>query len=283
MANRRIHNSIHLDRFTRIVTLKAIDGRSRPETTAGAEQQPGSAQSAHSAASFQLAGPGARSLAGLADLALQALLFTGLAVAVSRSRPELFPRHTWPWAIPLAFAEFHILFQMLAESFSRGSTPGKRLAGVRVIAGDGGRLRGIAAVMRNICRVVDLLTGYLLSLVLMQKTSAAQALGDCAAGTMVIYRKPLRQQMADSGVPESLYSTSEAGYLLQAWMTRKDRMDDESQSASALDLAAYLHRKYDPHARELPEPATYLRLLYEDELADGKSAAAVATDIHPVQ
>lgn len=226
--------------------------------------------------SYQLAGAGARCLAGVFDLLIQAALFSALAWGALLYRPDLFPQESWPWAIPVGFIELHLIYHMLCESIT-GSSLGMRAVGVRLISTTGGRSRPLRIILRTLCRVPDLLlTGYALSFFMITRSAQRQGFGDRIASTLVLYRAPLRQQMAISDVPESLYSTSEAGYLLQAWMQRNSRMDMESKSASALDLAAYLHSTYDPDARDLPEPAIYLRDLFEKEMAEPPVKSAIA-------
>lgn len=224
--------------------------------------------------SYQLTGAGARALAGLIDFALQITTFAIAARLLATGRPDLAPPSSWPWAIPLALAEWHILYIMLAESILRGRTPGRMLVGLRVITTGGHTLKPAGALWRALCRAADLLLGcYSISFVMINTGVRRQSLTDRLGGNYMIYSSPLRQQLAAADVPESLYSTSEAGYLLEAWMQRNPRMDKESQAASALDLSAYLHRVYEPDARDLPDPATYLQTLFEKEMEQASSAS----------
>lgn len=216
--------------------------------------------------SHQTAGAGARSLAGFADLSIQAIVFTGMAWMALRYRPDLFPRESWFWAGPVAFAEWHIIYLMLFESFTGGLTPGKALMDLRVIGLDGKNPTPRRLVVRNVTRVFELALGcYLGAFFCISSRSRRQRLGDRYAHTTVIYSTPLAGQLYQSEVPESLYSTSEDGYLLQAWIEREKRFDAESQMASAIDLAAYLHSKYDASNGDLPDPITYLHQLHEAE------------------
>lgn len=237
-------------------------------TPAVALRVPGDQQSI----SYQLAGSGARALAGMFDFAIQIVTFVVIARALYQWRPGLVPPGSWSWAVPLGFLEWHVLYLMLSESLFRGRTPGLALLGLRVISDAGSRPRPLQSVLRNLFRVPDVLGGYLTSFIMMNRTSERRSLGDRVAGTLVIYSTPLRDQMAAASVPESFYSTSEAGYLLQAWIERNSRMDTDSKSASALDLGAYLHSVYEPDARDLPEPSTYLHHLFEREMSGPEKA-----------
>ncbi len=216
--------------------------------------------------SHQVAGAGARCLAGLVDLGSQMVTFGAMAWLAVTFRPDLFPRSSWGWAFPVAFAEWHIIYLMLFESFTRGASPGKALLGLRVISLDGSPPSSRSLIVRNVTRVVEIALGvYTFAYYRINQMGSRQRLGDRSAGTIVVYAAPLTEQLYLSETPESLYSTSEDGYLLQAWVEREQRFDEESRMASAIDLAAYLHAKYDASTRDLPDPATYLKNLYDAE------------------
>lgn len=219
------------------------------------------------ARSHQLAGSGARFLAGLFDLLLQVIGFIVIAWVAITYRPEMFPPKSWPWAGPVAFVEWHIIYLMLFESFTRGTTPGKAILRLRVVSIHGKLPGPTAIVIRNICRILDLaLLGYGTCLLLVSGTRRRQRLGDRIAGTCVVYAIPLTRQLDVSLVPESLYSTSEDGYLLQAWTRREYRFDEESRVASATDLAAYLHSRYRDEEAKSKDPVSYLHDLHEAEM-----------------
>lgn len=247
-----------MDYFTQVVSIKSDDG--------GMTR------------SHQIAGAGARSLAGIADLLIQAVVFAGIAWMALRYRPDLFPRDSWFWAAPVAFAEWHIIYLMLFEGFTGGLTPGKALLGLRVIGVDGRNPTPRRLVVRNVTRVFELALGcYGGAFFWITLSERRQRLGDRYADTFVVFSTPLAGQLYQSEVPESLYSTSEDGYLLQAWIEREKRFDAESQMASAIDLAAYLHQKYDSSNEVLPGPITYLRELHEVENQPHQDEVAPAT------
>lgn len=237
-----------LDAFTRTITLH-------------------SAQAPHQPRTHQLANAGARTLAALTDLALQAISFAIIAWGAHRLQPHLVPPHTWPWAIPAAFIEWHIIYLMFFESFTRGTTPGKTLAGLHVVRTDGQRAGSVPLVVRNVARVIDIALGaYTVAAGIITRSQRRQRLGDSLAGTIVIYAQPLSQQLQRAHTPASLYSTSEDGYLLEAWLQRETGFDAESHMLSSLDLAAYLYKKYEGDTPPPQvDPPTYLRQLYHHE------------------
>jgi len=216
--------------------------------------------------SHQLAGGGARFLAGMVDFLIQTVSFIVLAWLAMQSRPDLFPRESWAWAVPVGFIEWHIIYMLLFESFTRGQTPGKTLLSIRIVTPEGKIPGSLAMIVRNFGRLGDLAFAcYLGALGLICSTRLRQRLGDLLARTVVIYRQPLAIQMQKARVPQSLYSTSEDGYLLQAWMEREPAMDNDSRQASAVDLAAYLHNKYDGSEVTEQDAIGYLRDLYKAE------------------
>jgi len=78
---------------------------------------------------------------------------------------------------------YYIFFEMIWN----GQTPGKRLARLRVIRGDGGPIGLTESVIRNLIRLVDFLPLiYGLGVVVMFVDGKARRLGDLAAGTMVV-------------------------------------------------------------------------------------------------
>jgi uncharacterized RDD family membrane protein YckC len=82
----------------------------------------------------------------------------------------------------------YFLYHPLLESLTHGRTPGKRMAGIRVVARDGG-VAGIGIhLLRNIFRLLDSLPGvYALGLAAMIATRTQSRIGDLAAGTLVIF------------------------------------------------------------------------------------------------
>lgn len=87
----------------------------------------------------------------------------------------------WPWLAALSFAYF-----TLPESVF-GATPGKALAGLRVVRTDGGPLGIGAVVLRNLLRPIDYLpVFYMVGGALVLATRQSRRLGDMAAGTTVV-------------------------------------------------------------------------------------------------
>jgi uncharacterized RDD family membrane protein YckC len=67
-----------------------------------------------------------------------------------------------------------------------GMTLGKRMVGIRVVSEDGERLTFLAAIVRNLLRLVDALFFYLVGFLFAVTSFRGQRLGDRVAHTMVI-------------------------------------------------------------------------------------------------
>ncbi len=130
-----------------------------------------------------LAGIGSRGAAVLIDLALQsaALLLVGLLAGQLGDAG----------VAVLAVASFLVLigYPILAEGLASGRTVGKAVMRLQVVADDGTPVTFLAAVIRNLVRVVDTLPGvYAVGIACVLATRRNQRLGDLAAGTLVIRR-----------------------------------------------------------------------------------------------
>lgn len=145
--------------------------------------------------SLPLAGPGARSYAfildwhirlvlGLCWYALGALLYNG---RLSLS-PPLTNEARWFGAIVAPALAIYFLYHLVLEVTMRGSTPGKRMAGVRIVNRDGGAPGIGSLLVRNVFRLIDSLpVFYALGLTLVALTREHVRCGDMAAGTLLVY------------------------------------------------------------------------------------------------
>jgi len=145
--------------------------------------------------SLPVAGPGARAFAFLIDwhirliLALAwfvaaALLYNGrLSLAAPAGNDAL-----WFGAVLAPALAIYLLYHYVVELAMRGRTPGKRIAGVRIVARDGSAPSPGALLARNAFRVIDSLplfygVGFIAALM----TREHLRIGDMAAGTLLVY------------------------------------------------------------------------------------------------
>jgi uncharacterized RDD family membrane protein YckC len=149
---------------------------------------------------LELAGLGARSYAFLIDWHIRILLAAawviaavGLVWLLRQGADDVLEwigeRRLMTWVL-LPAGLIYLLYHPLFEIATSGRTPGKRLAGIRVI-GDDGRVPGVGAhLARNVFRLIDSLPLlYVLGIVVGLCNRRQLRIGDLAAGTVLIYEQ----------------------------------------------------------------------------------------------
>jgi uncharacterized RDD family membrane protein YckC len=134
-----------------------------------------------------VAGLGSRFMSSLVDSALQAALIlpllalaqVGVAGVAAASVGGLLVVFGYP---------------MACDALLDGRTVGRRVTGLRLVTEDGGRVGVLAAAVRNIVRLVDILPGaYSIGALAVIVSSRNQRVGDMAAGTLVVRAAPVRR------------------------------------------------------------------------------------------
>jgi uncharacterized RDD family membrane protein YckC len=146
-----------------------------------------------------LAGIGARSYAfvadwhvrlvlGLAWYGAAALLYNYLRDGGVSLAPPAGSEARWFGTVLVPALALYFLYHPALELLMRGSTPGKRLAGIRVVTRDGAAPSAGALLLRNVFRLIDSLpVAYGLGLLLVAVTREHVRCGDMAAGTVLVY------------------------------------------------------------------------------------------------
>lgn len=181
---------------------------------------------------LRIAGPGARSYAFIVDWhirLLAAALWLGisaLSVSValrsgwlSRST-AVNPLHTYILFILLPSLAIYLLYHPVVEVLMRGTTPGKRIAGVRLVDRDGSTPGAGALLTRNLSRMIDSLPlAYLVGLITVLLSERSQRIGDILAGTVLVYeRDEARRDVRDAAVLRTgSRHTDLVDELLQRW------------------------------------------------------------------
>ena len=131
-----------------------------------------------------LAGMGSRMIAGIFDLATQALLALGYYLAADAiGFDEGLAAAGWAIAVFLIVFGYDLAFEVLA----RGRTPGKRIVGLRVMRSGGEPIGLVTSAIRNVLRIVDILPAvYGVGVVFIFFTERNQRLGDLVAGSVVV-------------------------------------------------------------------------------------------------
>jgi uncharacterized RDD family membrane protein YckC len=144
-----------------------------------------------------IAGAGARCYAFIVDWLSRAILFSawyGVAALIYNGRwslaAPLNPDARWFIFVVAPAAGTYFLYHTALEIALRGRTPGKRIAGIHIVARDGSSPSVGALLVRNVFRLVDSLPLlYGVGLVATLVTKDHIRIGDMAAGTLLAYER----------------------------------------------------------------------------------------------
>jgi uncharacterized RDD family membrane protein YckC len=142
-----------------------------------------------------LGGPGVRSFAFLIDWHLRTILsgawYVVAALLYNRQwniSAPMNPDAAWFVYVVVPPAAIYFLYHPVLEIATRGRTPGKRMAGVRIVSRDGGAPTVGALLTRNVFRLIDSFPiAYAVGLVTTMLTRNHVRIGDLAAGTLIVY------------------------------------------------------------------------------------------------
>jgi len=205
-----------------------------------------------------LAGIGSRFLAMALDTLIQvgvgliAIVVFFLILGIGVSSLQYIP-HTVGPAIAI-FIVFTIYWGYFAifESLWKGQTPGKRVAGIRVIKESGRPINAYEAIGRNLMRAVDGLPGmYGVGLVCMMLNRESRRLGDFVAGTVVVHEKPtgevrpLWNTATDAGLSMANVGmvTADELVLIETYLSRRFDLDPEVRLRTAIQIADRIKQK----------------------------------------
>jgi uncharacterized RDD family membrane protein YckC len=137
---------------------------------------------------LSIAGPGNRSYAFVIDWHVRLLLAGAwLLLAGSVLNLSLNPKSQDALLSLLPAAIIYFLYHPILEVAMRGRTPGKRMAGLRIVHRSGGAPGTAALLIRNVFRLIDCLPAfYMVGLVSCFITANRVRIGDMAAGTLLV-------------------------------------------------------------------------------------------------
>jgi uncharacterized RDD family membrane protein YckC len=137
---------------------------------------------------LSIAGPGNRSYAFVIDWHIRLLLGGAwLLLAGFVLNLSLNPKSQDALLSLLPAAIIYFLYHPILEVAMRGRTPGKRMAGLRIVHRSGGAPGTAALLIRNIFRLIDGLPAfYVVGLVSCFVTANRVRIGDMAAGTLLV-------------------------------------------------------------------------------------------------
>ncbi len=215
---------------------------------------------------LRIAGPGGRSYAFIVDWHIRVLVAVAwmlISGALYLGSVLLFPalaatRSDFVFIVILPAAGLYLLYHPVLEVTMRGRTPGKRIAGVRIVRRDGGIPGAGPLLLRNLFRLVDSLpVFYLVGLTVTLLTKQSVRVGDIAAGTLLIYD--------DAGAGSFDDAPSSRG-IERLGLERAELVRDlllrwpELRPATRADLARRVLEPIEPVAGQLDDAALRARL-----------------------
>lgn len=202
--------------------------------------------------SLRIAGPGTRSFAFLIDWQIRLLVALGLILVASLWR--FLPDGLRSLAHPVRIVTFvlagsiYFLYHPVFEVLTRGSTPGKRKAGARIVTVEGNLPTTGSLLIRNLFRLIDGMPAfYVVGLGCCLLTQRRVRVGDLAAGTVLVL-EGADASKALARLGEAVRRTAlplEAVRLVQDLLDRWRDLEEEHRTRLARDVLARLDPKFD--------------------------------------
>jgi uncharacterized RDD family membrane protein YckC len=233
---------------------------------------------------YELAGIGSRALAGIVDLVLQLLITAVVVLALSWVGFAFHVVDAYGYVVAILVGTMGFLaataYYVVCEMLMDGQSPGKRMAGLRVVRDDGTPLTFLDSAIRNIIRAVDMIPLlYTVGLVSVFLSKRGKRLGDMAAGTVVIKERLFEAPAATPGElpgeelagppvgPEVAARVRNCLHLLEPadlaaaerFLERRYELDDETRARIGGQLAAALFSRL-PQVPpgDYPDPELFL-------------------------
>jgi uncharacterized RDD family membrane protein YckC len=195
---------------------------------------------------LRIAGVGSRSYAFVIDWHIRAILaFAWWAVGTLLTVGQLMqiiqgsrsPGY-FLWVL-LPASGIYLFYHPVLEVLMRGSTPGKRMAGVRIVTRTGD-IPGIGALLiRNVFRLIDSLPFvYLVGLATAMFTAQHVRIGDLAAGTLLILDSKEHDTSFARLTPANRSLDPRAADLIHELLERWMELDESTRAQLARSLLA---------------------------------------------
>jgi uncharacterized RDD family membrane protein YckC len=201
---------------------------------------------------LSLAGPGTRSYAFVIDWHIRALLAGAwLLVAFYVFKTTLNPKTLSALLSVLPPAIIYFLYHPILEVAMQGRTPGKRMAGIRILGRDGGPPSAAALLLRNLFRLIDSLPAtYLVGLTSCFLTAHRVRIGDLAAGTLLVVDNAAAEQalLRMEKLAASSRLSLEALELVDQVLERWESLEEGNRGQIARSLLARLNPTEDSYA-----------------------------------
>jgi uncharacterized RDD family membrane protein YckC len=242
----------------------------------------------HIVLNYELAGIGSRFLAGFVDTLIQTIVIVLIGVAVSligSLEGEVARMPIRVFIVVAAGALIMIGYFVLFEMIWDGQSPGKRMAGLRVIRTDGTPIAIGDSLIRNILRFVDLIPiAYTVGMAAIFFTKRCQRLGDLAAGTIVVKERARELPVAPLPLaeaklppiaipaPEEILSILREGLgrltpqelaTMDRFIERRFELDPAARFRLSQQIAAPLRLHFPAlQPTDMPAPEHFLEILW---------------------
>lgn len=217
-----------------------------------------------------IAGPGSRSYAFIIDWHIRLLLAIAwlvLGVFIGAGGFMLLTSAK-PWVVMIAVLPaifIYLFYHPVLELLMRGQTPGKRMAGVRVVNRDGGAPSSGAILIRNAFRLIDSLpVFYAIGLGATFLTEQRVRIGDMAAGTLLIIDEHATSKAARKTLSADAFSTTSIDPntldLIQQLLERWKSLDKARRKTIAISLLQRLEPQTSQSFNDLSDAELHARL-----------------------
>lgn len=205
---------------------------------------------------LRIAGVGSRSFAFVIDWHIRAILaFTWWAIGsimtlgdiVSFFAGEEAPGPSYFLWVIVPSLGIYLFYHPILEILMRGSTPGKRMAGVRIVTRTGD-IPGMGALLiRNVFRLIDSLPfAYLVGLATAMFTEQHVRFGDIAAGTLLILDSKEHDTSFARLTPANRSLDPRAADLIHELLERWSALDDKTRGEIGRSLLARVDKSMPP-------------------------------------
>lgn len=204
------------------------------------------------AMTLPVAGPGTRSYAFIIDWHIRllvALTWLLLGWLVKLGVGSTFGSSLFTLVVVVPAALIYLFYHPVLELLMHGRTPGKRMAGARIVTLEGGTPGTGALLMRNVFRLIDSLPGvYLVGLVCCMFTEQRVRIGDLAAGTVLVLDDPkANRSLGTLGkLAQSSRLDPDTAALVQDLLERWSELRDGRGETLARKLLGSLETGLDP-------------------------------------
>jgi uncharacterized RDD family membrane protein YckC len=214
---------------------------------------------------LRIAGAGSRSYAFIIDWHIRfivafawwvvaSLAYLGRVTLLGSGEPSWNEGYVWAVLVPMAVIYF--LYHPILEIAMRGRTPGKRMAGIRIVTRTGDIPGPGALLVRNVFRLIDSQPlVYLVGLITVMLTEQHVRIGDLAAGTLLIVDRDDSERSFARLAPTRSGLDPQAADLIQELLERWNGLDNNTRGSLARSLILRVDKS--ASAEELATSSTH--------------------------